>query len=270
MLGHPWAVRWPRALWRTGKRDQSREAALGADEAAALAGDWMLSASVHWLLVEIETETGTPGAASGRAYGQLLSRVLWQQRLSMLQGATAALDVELLRHDKLTAQRAAQEDPLTGVGNRRALEEVLAGVERRAVQDERPTSLLVVDLDRFKDVNDRHGHLVGDDVLRAVAQAMASVARSDDLVGRLGGDEFVLLAHGTDAEAGSRLAARVREAIGQISLPVPGATVRVRASVGVSTTDMDTSLGDLLEAADRAMYLDKRRGGEGTAPGRND
>ncbi|MBA2463883.1 MAG: GGDEF domain-containing protein, partial [Nocardioidaceae bacterium] len=182
-----------RALWRTGNREKALEVARSAAADSVSAGDWQVTAGVRWLLVEMEVLAGVPGAASGRAYGQLLSGVLWQQRLSTLQGATAALDVERLRHDKVAAQRAAQEDPLTGVGNRRALSAALAEIEVRAVQDERPTSLLIVDLDRFKEVNDNHGHVVGDDVLRAVADAMRSVARSDDLVARLGGDEFVLL-----------------------------------------------------------------------------
>ena len=248
-----------RALWRRGNRDQALEVVRVAAEDSVTAGDWQVTASVQWLLVEMETVAGVPGATAGQAYGRLLSGVLWQQRLSTLQGATAALDVERLRHDKLAAQRSAQEDPLTGVGNRRALQAALGEIELRAVQDAQPTSLLIVDLDRFKEVNDNHGHVVGDDVLRAVADAMRSVARSDDLVARLGGDEFVLLAHGSDSETGVRLADRVREAIGDIALEVPGHIVRIAASVGVCTTDLDTSRADLLERADQAMYADKRR-----------
>ena len=151
----------------------------------------------------MEAEAGTAGAAAGREYARLLSRVLWQQRLSTLQGATAALDVEHLRHDKLAAQRAANEDALTGAGNRRALEAALDDV---AQLDPPATtwgrSLLVRRPRRVQGGQRPHGHVVGDEVLRAVADAIRSVARQDDVVARLGGDEFVVLAHGTDADAG--------------------------------------------------------------------
>jgi diguanylate cyclase (GGDEF)-like protein len=185
--------------------------------------------------------------------------VLWQQRLSTLQGATAALDVERLKHDKVLAQRAAQEDPLTGLGNRCALGRQLRDIELLSRHDDRPTSLLVVDLDRFKEVNDAHGHTVGDDVLRAVADAIRGVARSEDLVARLGGDEFVVLAHGTDADAGRGLAGRIRDAVEQLVIDVPSGRIRLTASVGVSTTDLDTTLTDLFETADLAMYEGKRK-----------
>ncbi len=256
-----------RALWRSGRCDEALDVAGAAATYSRSAGDWHVTASVQWLLVELQAEAGVPGAAAGREYARLLSRVLWQQRLSTLQGATAALDVENLRHDKLAAQRAAREDALTGAGNRRALEAALAEVSARTRLDHQPTSLLVVDLDRFKGVNDRYGHVVGDLVLRAVADAIRSVARSEDLVARLGGDEFVVLAHRTDAEAGVALADRVRRAIREVAVPVPGGTIGLTAGVGVRTTDLETSLEDLFDAADRAMYADKRRPGNRTASG---
>ncbi|QNN52234.1 GGDEF domain-containing protein [Nocardioides mesophilus] len=155
-----------RALWRSGRTDEALEVAREAADESGDAGDWQVTAGVRWLLVEMECEAGVPGAAAGREYAGLLSHVLWQQRLSTLQGATAALDVERLRGDKLAAQRAAREDPLTGVGNRRALDLALADAEIRSHHDGRPTSLLIIDLDDFKSVNDRHGHVRGDEVLR--------------------------------------------------------------------------------------------------------
>jgi diguanylate cyclase (GGDEF)-like protein len=136
-----------------------------------------------------------------------------------------------------------------------ALAEVGAGDH-----DDRPTSLLVVDLDHFKAVNDRHGHPVGDQVLAALADALRGAARSEDLVARIGGDEFVVLARRTDAENGAALAERIRAAVEGLRVSTPdGDTVRLGASVGVGTTDASTTAQDLLEAADRAMYASKRR-----------
>jgi diguanylate cyclase (GGDEF)-like protein len=249
-----------RALWRLGRRDEALATAQEAARHSGVAGDWQVGANVQWLLVEMEAESGNPGGVAGRDYGRLLSGVLWNQRLSTLQGARAALQVELLHRDKLDAERAASEDALTGVGNRRALDDALrAAAATEAVEDELHTSLLLVDLDDFKAVNDTHGHVVGDEVLRAVAAAVRSVARSGDLVARLGGDEFVVLARDTDATAGARLAARITDAVDSLVVETPTGGVRLGVSVGVATTGPGVVVGDLLGAADVAMYGDKAR-----------
>jgi diguanylate cyclase (GGDEF)-like protein len=248
-----------RTLWRAGQRDEALETAQAAAEHARTAGDWQVAANVQWLLVEMQAEAGIPGAAAGRDYGRLLSGVLWKQRLSTLAGARAALDAERLRHAKDAAQREALEDPLTGVGNRRALEDALRQVQLEDADGEHPTSLLLLDLDAFKAINDRHGHMVGDTVLRSAAAAIRQAARAEDTVARLGGDEFVVLARGTDAEAGARLAERVAEAVNGLELMLPEGPLQLGASVGVRTTGGDLSLDDLLEAADAAMYDVKRR-----------
>jgi diguanylate cyclase (GGDEF)-like protein len=216
-----------------------------------------VGATVRWLLVEMESLRGVPGAESGRDYARLLSRVLWQQRLATLQGARAALEVEKLHHDKLAALRAANEDHLTGVGNRRALDRAL---EDASTEDPPgPVSLLVVDLDDFKQINDRHGHVAGDRVLREVAEAIRSVARSTDLVARLGGDEFVVLAQGSDGVAGTALARRIADAVGGLRVVMPDGVISLSASVGVGTTGPGVDVPRLLEAADQDMYRSKRR-----------
>jgi diguanylate cyclase (GGDEF)-like protein len=213
----------------------------------------------------MESQAGLPGAANGRAYASLLSQVLWQQRLSTLQGAQAALQLERVHRDKEIAQRAASEDSLTGVGNRRALDDSL-----RALQAEdaalsgaspsklsSPLSLLMVDLDDFKQINDTYGHVVGDDVLRAVAMALRGVARSDDVVARVGGDEFVILARGADQAAGERLAERVTAAVDSLAVGTREGAITLHASVGVATSSSGTDAALLLAEADEAMYAVK-------------
>jgi diguanylate cyclase (GGDEF)-like protein len=253
-----------RALWSLGRREEAVEVAREAATLSAAAQDWQVAASARWLLVEMEARSGVPGAASGRAYAELLSRVLWQQRLSTLQGAQAALQVERLNRDKEQAQRAASEDPLTGVGNRRALDDALRDLRAEDPAGSRvsaPISLLVVDLDDFKSVNDTHGHVVGDEVLREVAAAVRRAARSRDVVARLGGDEFVVLARGADADAGRHLAERVTAAVGALRVETgEGAPVRLTASVGVATAQTAEEAALLLARADAAMYEVKEAG----------
>jgi len=215
----------------------------------------------------MEAQSGVPGAATGRAYAGLLSRVLWQQRLSTLQGAQAALQLERVHRDKEIAQQAASEDSLTGVGNRRALDDCLRSLQADAAAViqvsgqtapvSSPVSLLVVDLNDFKRINDTYGHLVGDEVLRAVAMAIRGVARSDDVVARLGGDEFVILARGADEEAGARLAGRVTDAVDALSVGTRDGAITLSASVGVATASSGAEAALLLAEADEAMYAVK-------------
>jgi diguanylate cyclase (GGDEF)-like protein len=251
-----------RALWALGEREEAVDVARQAARLSQAASDWQVTATAQWLLVEMEAQTGVPGAAAGRSYASLLSRVLWQQRLSTSQGAHAALQVERLHQDNILANRAAHEDPLTGVGNRRALDDAMRAVQADAFTPGRdvPVSLLVIDLNEFNKINDTYGHVVGDEVLRAVATAIRAVARADDVVARLGGDEFVVLARGADAESGRLLAERVTAAVAGLSVGSRQGAITLQAAVGVSTTGSGHDLQTLMAAADAAMYDAKAAG----------
>jgi diguanylate cyclase (GGDEF)-like protein len=245
-----------RALWSLGRRDEAMDVARTAATLATAASDWQVAASAQWLIVEMEAQSGVPGAQAGRVYAQLLSRVLWQQRLSTLQGAQAAIQVEGLHRDNALARQAASEDPLTGVGNRRALDTALLSVQADATAAafDSPVSLLVADLNDFKHINDTYGHVVGDEVLRAVASAIRGVARSQDVVARLGGDEFVVLARGADVAAGRHLGRRVGEAIDALVVGSTAGAITLRAAVGVATSSSGHDVAGLLADADAAMY----------------
>ena len=248
-----------RALRALGRGPAAVAAAQLAVEVATGPIDWQVAAGAHYLLVELEAEAGVPGAAHGQAYGRLLSELNWQQRLRTLQGARSALDFERLHRTTEIATRAAREDPLTGLGNRRALDEALAGLAQNAGVGTQDHSLVLIDLDAFKSVNDKYGHLIGDDVLKAVGAALRASARNTDLLIRLGGDEFVVLAAGTTQPEGAALAARIHQAIDGTDWEAVEPGLHIRASVGLGTTGGPILVSDLLGAADASMYAEKRR-----------
>ncbi len=159
------------------------------------------------------------------------------------------------------AQRRSAVDGLTGcVAISHGLE--LVDVElRRARRYARPTALLFVDLDRFKQVNDRYGHSLGDAVLRAVGATLKSALRGSDLCCRYGGDEFLVLLPETPLEGARHVAESLRRRLAGIAVERPEGAVRVTASVGVAAAGPGELDGDSLAArADAAMYRAKRAG----------
>jgi diguanylate cyclase (GGDEF)-like protein len=166
--------------------------------------------------------------------------------------------------ERIQSQQAAESDartdPLTGLPNRRAFDEyskVLAS-HRRASDK---VAIVEVDIDHFKRLNDVYGHQVGDEVLKAVAGAIAASVRDDDVPVRFGGEEFVILlrnpAEGVAVEVGERMRCAVRE----LDLAWAGVTDRVTISVGVAAAkDAEELISDVVERADRALYAAKRAG----------
>jgi diguanylate cyclase len=165
-------------------------------------------------------------------------------------------------------ERLSQRDPLTGLFNRRRFEEELRRQLVSARRYRRPGALLAIDLDGFKQVNDRLGHAVGDEALREVGRVLGeSLRASDAVVARLGGDEFVALLPEVDGAGASAVARRLVAAIREASFVADGQAVRLGASIGVALFD---EFGipaevELLAAADLAMYEAKSGGGDGFA-----
>jgi two-component system cell cycle response regulator len=169
-------------------------------------------------------------------------------------------DRELLRwarEQRSVYRHAALTDPLTGIANRRALDARLA----MTLHGCQPTLVLLLDVDRFKVVNDTWGHALGDEVLRRVATSLERQARREDLVGRFGGEEFMVVVHDTPAEHAQAIAERYRESIRAMSLP--DGPERVTVSVGVASWDGEGPAPQaltLIARADEALYLAKREG----------
>jgi diguanylate cyclase (GGDEF)-like protein len=164
----------------------------------------------------------------------------------------------LLRALRWTEERAgeARVDVLTGVANRRALVEVLAAETSRAERFGHALSVVILDLDHFKQTNDLYGHAAGDELLRMVGGLLAEIARKGDTVARLGGEEFVAVLPETDLDGARRLAERLRLAIENSAV----GEMRTTASFGVAAMLPDDTADTLLDAADGALYQAKRNG----------
>ncbi len=169
------------------------------------------------------------------------------------------LDVANRRNHRLTEQvrlerENSERDALTGLHNRRYLDRYLASaVESAPIR----VVAVLVDLDGLKDINDTHGHEVGDAALAAVAGALREVVRPQDLVVRLGGDEFLAVIPGQSSSSGLRVAERMVERVGCVQLPAPWDSLRLSVSAGVSATEPHRID---LAALDRALYSAKRQG----------
>jgi diguanylate cyclase (GGDEF)-like protein len=156
-------------------------------------------------------------------------------------------------------QTAASTDPLTGLLNHGAMQSRLREEIARARRDRQPLACVIIDLDDFKGVNDRHGHLAGDELLRAVAGALTDTLRPYDQVARYGGDEFVLVLPGTDEMEARTIAERARDAI--CARALPGRTgANAGCSLGVAAWKEPMTSDDLLAQSDGALLLAKRTG----------
>ena len=171
------------------------------------------------------------------------------RRISGLRMSQAALRLQAAR-----LEQAAATDPLTGLANRTGL----AHGATRVLADGAAHALMLLDLDRFKPINDTHGHDAGDAVLRAVATRLQAHLRADDIVARLGGDEFVILLAGPLSDEQLATLARRLDAAVRQPVPFEGQALTVGVSTGIARSPQDGgSLTELLRCADQAMYQAK-------------
>ncbi|MBI5945412.1 MAG: diguanylate cyclase [Chloroflexi bacterium] len=172
-----------------------------------------------------------------------------------LEAANLALQNTLAREKEL-----ARTDPLTGINNRRCLIERAEHELDVAMRYQQPLSVILFDIDHFKNINDTFGHLAGDQILQQVTQSACAQLRSADVIGRYGGEEFVILLPMTNAEQALSLAERIREDVVASSLPTPKGQACVTLSVGIVELSLFESLEDVLRRADEAMYAAKQAG----------
>lgn len=192
-----------------------------------------------------------------------LSLLLWRQfsALAAQEERLARLTAEL-QHKQQELERLTRVDALTGVLNRATFAELTERELARARRQATMTTLLLLDLDHFKQVNDSWGHPCGDAVLKQVAALCSASLRSTDLVGRLGGEEFVVLLPGTSQEAGRRIAEKLRQRIEQNAVSFGQLRVRVTVSIGLASNppQQNQNFEILYSEADKALYMAKEWG----------
>jgi diguanylate cyclase len=172
-------------------------------------------------------------------------------------------ELDAIRDSLNKSEERAKTDTLTGLPNRRALDEFFRAAQLAAMEKDEPLSVFLIDIDHFKNFNDRFGHAVGDQVLRLVAKALRDRVRDVDLPARYGGEELIAVLPGADLAACQRTAERIRYSIAECTITrrstgetLPGVTV----SIGVGQFQPGESMADLIERCDRALYLAKHSG----------
>lgn len=177
------------------------------------------------------------------------------QRIRELERSAQAMEATI-RHE----QALASTDPLTGVANRLVFEQHMAHACLQAAQNGTRHSLLVLDIDRFKQINDNFGHAAGDRALRIVAEQLRAGMRSDDLLARYGGEEFAVVLAGAGAEGAMRVAEALRKRIENLGFHGQQRPVRITLSGGVTVLRPDDTPESAFERADSALYRAKRNG----------
>jgi diguanylate cyclase (GGDEF)-like protein len=183
-----------------------------------------------------------------RAYLQAQLLTLAQQRTEQYAAQVAHL---------------SRTDPLTGLSNRRHLDDSLEVLWRRARREKFSVAALMIDVDHFKSYNDHFGHLAGDQCLRRVAECISAfAARPDDMAVRYGGEEFLIVLSGSDLVAAEKIAVRVLEAVRALALPMPDPSRHMTASIGVAARvpGLEEEFDVLLQQADAALYRAKQQG----------
>jgi diguanylate cyclase (GGDEF)-like protein len=198
------------------------------------------------------------GWSSGAAIDVAATALLWSVLGVTISGLMASIRSQRvrLRMGEEEAQRLARVDGLTGLGNRRALDETLEAEVARSVRSGSPFSAAIVDMDGLKDINDRFGHLEGDDCLRQVAVTIRDTVRAADRCFRWAGDEFVILLPDTPADEAKRVCGRISTAVRRSCATSAGDPLRV--TCGASQLEEGTGPVDLLRAADLALIAKKR------------
>ncbi|MEZ1315629.1 GGDEF domain-containing protein [Pseudomonas fluorescens] len=200
----------------------------------------------------------------GEHLGELLFRRnqrFSEQELGHLESLLSAL-LYPMRNALLyrAATQSALRDPLTDTGNRIAMDQTLQREIEMSRRHLQPLSLLMLDIDHFKRINDGHGHSAGDDVLRAVAASIKSQLRNVDMVFRFGGEEFLILLSNTGREAAALVGERLRLCAQNKDFLADGHLIELTVSLGCSTLLPGESAESLLRRADSALYVAKREG----------
>lgn len=211
--------------------------------------------------------TGITGDAIVALLGGIFILFMWINGLSLHKNAIRLLQLNHeLNSAKEIAERMAMTDVLSGLSNRRAFFDRGEAIFNAARRYNHPTSVMMLDIDRFKAINDAHGHAAGDEVIKVLASILRHGVRDSDIIGRIGGEEFAVILPETNVEAAQELGERMLNDIRRIAVHIGDLKITYTASIGIaSRSEKDHSLNELVAKADRALYRAKEEGRDRTA-----
>ncbi len=218
-----------------------------------------------WYLLALGTgvlSEPTPGLAATAKIALELALTLLALGPLLVAVTVRARESELAH-----AQNLAVHDPLTGLLNRRGFEAAASQLLAGACVDGQPITVIMLDIDGFKGINDAHGHAAGDAVLAAVDRMLASGVRDSDVIGRIGGEEFVVACAGLDSDDGNGLAERLRSGVGLVAEGAAGISASASAGVAWLAGSTPGTLAELLSLADQRLYVAKESGRDQTVHG---
>lgn len=196
-----------------------------------------------------------------KEHEQSLTERLNKQLRQLSKVARISDHYQKMMHDlNLALREASNHDPLTGLGNRRLLVERLKEETERARRYNRPFSIAMLDIDRFKSINDDHGHELGDMVLVEISRVLDAEVREQDLCGRWGGEEFLIILPETGLADAAQVMERIRTAIARLVVRTGEETISATTSIGVAEYQQGCSYSDTVNQADIALLLAKRAG----------
>jgi diguanylate cyclase (GGDEF)-like protein len=202
-----------------------------------------------------------PGLISANAIFSVVLGLIIFSLISFVFTQKSTEYAEALIRKNAELHTMAGRDPLTGIFNTRMYYTVGEQIFQLAQRDKKPLSLLFIDIDHFKRINDEYGHDTGDKVLMKVAQAITGALRKSDVTARIGGEEFAVILPNTDIHGGNKIAEKIRESVELLECDEKDKVLQVTASIGVGMiTDTDNGLDDIKRRSDEAMYQAKRTG----------
>ncbi len=233
--------------------------------AEALVSRWpaifMLFAHGALFLLRTPLVAVLPWLSTNDIYGSVWLTVLSFEALLFTISIAFILLAMAKERTELRHKTAAMIDPLTGLPNRRSFMEEAARLTERHRSHPKPVTVLLMDMDHFKSINDRFGHAIGDQVLEVFAETVRQSVRSSDLISRLGGEEFAAVLYDISREKAFAVADRIRTGFAQAALEVDDHPIAATVSIGLAHCELEAfELGELLAQADRALYVAKERG----------
>lgn len=233
--------------------------------AEALVSRWpaifMLFAHGSLFLLRTPLVAVLPWLSTSDIYGSVWLTVLSFEALLFTISIAFILLAMAKERTELRHKTAAMIDPLTRLPNRRSFMEEAERLKERHRSHPKPVTVLLMDMDHFKSINDRFGHAIGDQVLEVFAESARQSVRTSDLVSRLGGEEFAAVLYDLSREKAFAVADRIRTSFAQAALEVDDHPIAATVSIGLAYCDLEAfELGELLAQADRALYVAKERG----------